>query len=99
MFYYCNIASPYIIDSGVIKYIDYDLDLRIFPDGGFRVLDGSEYIYHKNKMKYSIELDKVIQYELDNLIKMYKEKKGPFDSENISKYYNLYLELKNKQQA
>ena len=36
LFYYCNIASPYIIDNGIIKYIDYDLDLRVFPDGGFR---------------------------------------------------------------
>ena len=25
IYYYCNIASPYIIEDGVIKYIDYDL--------------------------------------------------------------------------
>ena len=37
LFYYCNIASPYLIDDNVIKYIDYDLDLRVFPDGGYRV--------------------------------------------------------------
>lgn len=29
LFYYCNIASPYIIDNKIIKYIDYDLDLII----------------------------------------------------------------------
>ena len=34
LFYYCNIATPYIVDENVIKYIDYDLDLRVFPDGG-----------------------------------------------------------------
>ena len=34
-----NIASPYIIEEGTIKYIDYDLDLRVFPDGSFKVLD------------------------------------------------------------
>ena len=32
-------ASPYIIDENVIKYIDYDLDLRVFPDGGYKILD------------------------------------------------------------
>ena len=37
LYYYCNIASPFIIENNVIKYIDYDLDLRVFPDGGFRV--------------------------------------------------------------
>ena len=26
LFYYSNIASPYVIDNNVIKYIDYDLD-------------------------------------------------------------------------
>jgi protein associated with RNAse G/E len=31
--YYCNIASPAIIEDNAIKFIDYDLDLRIYPDG------------------------------------------------------------------
>ena len=45
LFYYCNMASPYIIDENVIKYIDYDLDLRVFPDGGYKILDYNEYKY------------------------------------------------------
>ena len=28
IYYYCNIASPFIVEEGAIKYIDYDLDLR-----------------------------------------------------------------------
>ena len=39
LFYYCNIATPFIIEEGTIKYIDYDLDLRIFPSGEFKILD------------------------------------------------------------
>ena len=46
IYYYCNIASPYIIENNTIKYIDYDLDLRVFPDGSFKVLDRGEYQYH-----------------------------------------------------
>ena len=30
--YYCNIASPSLIDRDCIKYIDYDLDLKLMPD-------------------------------------------------------------------
>ena len=41
-------ASPFIIEENTIKYIDYDLDLRVFPDGSFKVLDRGEYKYHKN---------------------------------------------------
>ena len=54
IYFYCNIATPYVIDENVIKYIDYDLDLRVFPDGSFKVLDRGEYNYHKNKMNYYI---------------------------------------------
>lgn len=94
LFYYCNIASPYIIDNNIIKYIDYDLDLRVFPDGGFRILDRNEYKYHKRIMNYSNDLDKIIKSELQALIELKKEEKEPFDNELIDKYYQKYLNLK-----
>ncbi len=75
LFYYCNIASPYIIDNKIIKYIDYDLDLRVFPDGGFRILDRNEYKYHKRIMKYSNDLDLIIKEELQTLIELKKDEK------------------------
>lgn len=96
LFYYCNIASPYIIDDKIIKYIDYDLDLRVFPDGGFRVLDKNEYKYHKRIMNYSEDLDFIINKELDKLIKMKGNKEGPFNLEVLNKYYEEYISEKNK---
>ena len=75
IYYYCNIATPYIIEENTIKYIDYDLDLRVFPDGSFKVLDRGEYEYHKNLMHYSDDLDYVLKGELTNLINMAREKR------------------------
>lgn len=95
LFFYCNIASPYIIEDDAIKYIDYDLDLRVFPDGGFKVLDRNEYNYHKKVMKYSSELDKVIKSELTRLIDKKKKNEFPFNKEIVEKYYNKYLSLQN----
>ncbi|MCI9280596.1 MAG: DUF402 domain-containing protein [Bacilli bacterium] len=94
LFYYCNIASPYIIDNKIIKYIDYDLDLRVFPDGGFRILDRNEYKYHKRIMKYSNDLDLIIKEELQTLIELKKDEKEPFQKEIIDKYYQKYVNLK-----
>src|SRR5690625_3243588 len=37
--YYCNISSPFVYESGAIKYIDYDLDIKVFPDMTFTLLD------------------------------------------------------------
>ena len=93
LFYYCNIATPYIIDGNIIKYIDYDLDLRVFPDGGFRVLDRNEYNYHKKLMNYSDDRDLVIRTQLTELIEMKRALKGPFEPGIVSKYYDMYANL------
>lgn len=95
LFYYCNIASPFVIDNKIIKYIDYDLDLRVFPDGGFRVLDRNEYNYHKKIMKYSDDLDRVVKNELSELIEQKRKMSGPFQKGIVDKYHNMYMNLKN----
>ena len=96
LFYYCNIASPFVIDSGIIKYIDYDLDLRVFPGGSFKILDRNEYNYHKKIMKYSKEIQDIIKYEMDELINLKKQGKGPFDIEIVNKYMSIYNKLRKK---
>jgi hypothetical protein len=96
LYFYCNIASPYIIDDGLIKYIDYDLDLRVFPNGAFKVLDRNEYRFHKKKMNYSADLEKVIEYELSKLINLKKEGRTPFDKNTILYYYKIYEKMCSK---
>ena len=94
LFYYCNMASPYLIDEDVIKYIDYDLDLRVFPDGGFKVLDRNEYKYHKVMMGYSEGLDRIIHRELSALIELKRQEIGPFVKGLIFEYYEKYKGIK-----
>lgn len=93
LFYYCNIASPYVIDGKIIKYIDYDLDLRIFPDNTFKVLDKNEYKYHKMTMRYSNDIDTIVQDSLNKLIYMKENSIPPFKKEVIEKYYNIYKNM------
>lgn len=93
LFYYCNIASPYIIDGNIIKYIDYDLDLRIFPDGTFKVLDKNEYRYHKITMRYSEEIDIIVQDSLNKLIENKSINAFPFKKEVIEHYYKIYKDI------
>ena len=90
--YYCNIASPYIIEDDTIKYIDYDLDLRVFPNGSYKILDRMEYQYHKKIMYYSKELDLVINGALDELIQEYRNHFFAFSKTRNLKYYNQYVE-------
>ena len=94
IYYYCNIATPFIIEDNTIKYIDYDLDLRIFPTGEFKILDELEYKYHSRVMNYSEDLDFVIQNALKELIKLYKNHFPVFDSGLNYSYYNHYKKVK-----
>lgn len=94
IYYYCNIASPYLIDEDAIKYIDYDLDLRVFADGSFKVLDRGEYNYHKSKMHYSEDIDRILKYELSQLIELVRAKESVFQIGNVERYYEKYLKLK-----
>ena len=90
IYYYCNMASPYIIEDNAIKYIDYDLDLRVFADNSYKVLDKSEYKYHKEKMEYPEEIDIILKKELNDLIKMAESKTGPFKRSEVEKKLEKY---------
>lgn len=95
IYYYCNIATPYIIEEGTIKYIDYDLDLRIFPKGEYKILDKLEYQYHKKKMNYSNDLDIVINNAMKELIGDYLNNSITFSEENNKCYLDKYIDIKN----
>jgi uncharacterized protein len=96
LYYKADIASPFLIDDGIIKYIDYDLDLKVFPDKGFRVLDRNEYKYHKKIMRYSEDLDIILQSELADLINMKRAEVGPFNKEFVDNYYQEFIKLLKK---
>ena len=90
VFYYCNIATPFLIEDNTIKYIDYDLDLRVFPNGEYKILDRMEYKYHKKIMHYNDDLDKVIRSSLTELIENYKRRYFTFNKKRNFEYYEKY---------
>ncbi len=90
--YYCNIASPYLLDDEGLKYIDYDLDVKVLDDFSYNVLDRNEYNRHQAKMNYSPKLKKVLEKELKILKKMVEDRVPPFEHQIVKEYYNKYLE-------
>ena len=97
LFYYCNIASPYVIEDKTIKYIDYDLDLRVFPGGRFKILDKNEYKYHSEKMNYPEEIKMIIERELSTLIDQKRKGLEGFQKEEIKRYVEKYKEITGKE--
>ena len=91
--YYCNLASPYVLDAEALKYIDYDLDIKIFPDGEKRLLDVDEYELHRRQMQYSKEIDQILKANVEILVDWINNKKGPFSPEYVDLWYERYIQL------
>ena len=89
--YYCNISSPFVYDSGAIKYIDYDLDIKVFPDMTFTLLDEDEYALHSKQMNYPEVLDRILWKNVNHLKRLIQQRKGPFSYENIERWYEQFL--------
>lgn len=90
IYYYCNISSPFVYDEEAIKYIDYDLDVRIDPEFNYKILDKEEYKKHAREMDYSEDLKFIVEKSLEDLINVIYDRSGPFNHEVIKKYFEMY---------
>ena len=82
--YYCNLASPFLLDDEALKYIDYDLDIKVFPDGEKRLLDVDEYEMHSKMMNYPNDIDFILKENVKILVDW------------IDIWYNRYKQLSRK---
>ena len=96
VYFYCNLSSPYLYDGEAIKYIDYDLDVKVFPDGKYALLDEKEYKTHQNMMCYPDEVKAIIKDQMKILIGRIKKKEKPFGLQDIQQYYEQYKSLSKK---
>ena len=51
-----------------MKYIDYDLDIKVFPDGEKRLLDVDEYEFHSKLMDYPEDIDFILKENVKTLV-------------------------------
>ncbi|MGX7030403.1 nucleoside tri-diphosphate phosphatase [Vagococcus zengguangii] len=91
--YYCNLASPYVLDKEALKYIDYDLDIKVFPDGEKRLLDVDEYEEHRKQMNYPPEIDFILKENVKILVDWINNEKGPFSQGYVDLWYDRYRQL------
>ncbi|KNG78861.1 RNase G/E associated domain-containing protein [Plasmodium falciparum IGH-CR14] len=73
---YVNLSSPFYIDKGVLKYIDYDIDVKSYIDHEF-----NQSIVN---YKYPIELIYRLYDELDFLYGQFKVQAGIFSKKLVN---------------
>lgn len=91
IYYYCNLSSPFAYDDEGLKYIDYDLDVKVYPDMTYDLLDEDEYVEHKKQMNYPGVMDRILQKNMDHLLGWVRQRKGPFSPDFIEQWYERYL--------
>ena len=71
--------------------IDYDLDVKVFPDMTYNILDEDEYDDHRKSMNYPKEIDSILKEYLNTLLHWIHQRKGPFAPEFVDMWYERYL--------
>lgn len=89
--YYCNLSSPFLYENKSLKYIDYDLDIKVFPDMTYELLDEDEYEEHKLQMNYPKVINQILYHNIDLLKHWIHQRKGPFSPGFIDQWYDYFL--------
>ena len=97
VYYYCNVASPSLFDGEAIKNIDYDLDVKLYPNGEYELLDEDEYEDHAMRMGYSNEIKDIIEDQLKKLVDRIDNCADPFNEDTIHAYYKTYQKMRANQ--
>jgi protein associated with RNAse G/E len=90
--YYVNIASPTILDKGYLKYIDYDLDVKLYPDMVEKTLDEREFAHNAEHYGYSPELRKKIEKTKDEVLRLIDQRAFPFQNAEIERLFQTFLD-------
>lgn len=88
--YYCNVASPPYISGRTLTYIDYDLDVILFPDRTRQVVDQQEYETHSRLYRYTAEVKAKVAEGLQNLTARMEGGGPPFDDDAVRQYYERW---------
>src|SRR5699024_9630743 len=91
IYYYCNMSSPFVYDAEALKYIDYDLDFKVYPDFTYELLDEDEDAEHKNKITHPAVIDRIMHEQMDILKKWIHHRFAPFSPEFVDRCYEHYL--------
>jgi protein associated with RNAse G/E len=77
--FYCNVSMPPHFENNVLDYVDLDIDILLWTDFSFEVLDMEDFEDNSVKYQYPEELIKTAYQSLDTLKKMIDGREFPFD--------------------
>ncbi|MGL4951825.1 MAG: DUF402 domain-containing protein [Mycoplasma sp.] len=94
--YYVNIASRYLIEEEALKYIDFEIDFKIFPNLSWIEVDKKEFQEAIDMYHYPDNLINKIKETESELITMCNETNIPnlFNKERLEEFQSIFEKLK-----
>lgn len=82
--WYCNITMLPEIADHTVNYIDLDIDVLIWPDGSFKILDIEEYEENARKHDLSDDAREQVSLALTEILAVFRAGQFPFNERGFS---------------
>lgn len=76
--FYCNINTPARLESGILSFVDLDVDVLVNPDYSYTVLDEDEFKLHAELYGYPQTFRENVGLALEELIRLVDSRQFPF---------------------
>ena len=75
--FYCNINMPPRFDGHVLDYVDLDIDIVVWPDLRYEVLDRADYARNAAAFGYPAEVQTKVEESLNELLELIESGRLP----------------------
>ena len=79
--FYCNVNMPPKFENGVLDYVDLDIDILVWKDFKYEILDADEFEENARKYNYSNNLKQTVASNVKELISLIENREFPFNLE------------------
>ena len=77
--FYCNVNLPPKFENGVLDYVDLDIDILVWKDFMYEILDADEFEDNAEKYIYPQDLKQIVDASVKELVGLIENRKFPFD--------------------
>ena len=81
--FYCNICQPPIFNENSLDYIDYDIDILVWKDFSYHILDMEEFEENKRALNYPKDIIRKIHNSVSEIEILIEKREFPFDIKNL----------------
>ena len=92
--YYCNVAMPPVVENRVIDFVDLDIDVVVWPDMKYDVLDRDDFERNSVKYGYPDDIRDKVEESLNEIVDLIGKREFPFnDLATASSISNLKFDI------